>query len=120
MVQFVAVTYNGRDFSFDLFDLRAVDIANSDDMLRCLDALRWARADLDTHVPDGDVRVLAGIDRWACVGRALTEGPQRHIGHPLRSRACPCPVTWPPRARHHAALGDEVKQFGKYLKTLRG
>ncbi|HEY8709601.1 MAG TPA: hypothetical protein VIM34_16600 [Burkholderiaceae bacterium] len=68
--QDVAVTYNGQDFAFDLFDLRAVDIANSDDMLRCLDAPRWARADLNPHVPDGDVRVLAGDRpvglRWPC------------------------------------------------------
>ena len=36
----------------------------SDDMLRCLDALRWARADLYTLVPDGDARVRSVIDRW--------------------------------------------------------
>ena len=33
-------------------------------MLCCLDALRWARADLYTLVPDGDARVRAVIDRW--------------------------------------------------------
>ena len=51
-------------FAFDLFDLRALDIEISDDMLRCLDALRWARADLYTLVPDGDARVRSVIDRW--------------------------------------------------------
>ena len=64
VVQFIAATYNGQAFAFDLFDLRALDIDISDDMLRCLDALRWARADLYTLVPDGDARVRAVIDRW--------------------------------------------------------
>jgi len=64
VVQFIAATYNGQAFTFDLFDLRALDVEISDDMLRCLDALRWARADLYTLVPDGDVRVRSVIDRW--------------------------------------------------------
>ena len=63
VVQFIAATYNGQVFAFDVFDLRALDIDISDDMLRCLDALRWARADLYTLVPDGDARVRAVIDR---------------------------------------------------------
>jgi hypothetical protein len=64
VVQFIAATYNGQAFKFDLFDLRALDIEISDDMLRCLDALRWARADLHTLVPDGDARVRAVVDHW--------------------------------------------------------
>jgi hypothetical protein len=44
--------------------LRAVDIAISDDMLCCLDALRWGRADLHTLVPDGGARVRSVIDCW--------------------------------------------------------
>ena len=64
VVQFIAATYNGQAFAFDLFDLRALDVAISDDMLHCLDALRWARADLYTLVPNGDSRVRAVIDRW--------------------------------------------------------
>ena len=64
VVRFIAATYNGQDFAFDLFDLRALDIGISDDMLICLDALRWARADLYTLVPEGDSRVRAVIDRW--------------------------------------------------------
>ena len=64
VVQFIAATYNGQAFAFDLFDLRALDIDISDDMLRCIDALRWARADLYTLVPDGDARVRSVIDRW--------------------------------------------------------
>ena len=64
VVEFIAATYNGQAFAFDLFDLRALDIDISDDMLRCLDALRWARADLYTLVPDSDARVRSVIDRW--------------------------------------------------------
>ena len=64
IARFLAATYNGHAFSFDLFELRAVDIAISSDMLCCLDALRWGRADLHTLIPDGDDRVRAVIDRW--------------------------------------------------------
>ena len=41
-----------------------MDIAISNDMLWCLDALRWGRADLHTLIPDGDARVRAVIKRW--------------------------------------------------------
>lgn len=64
IAHFLAATYNGQAFPFDLFELRAVDIAISDDMLCCLDALRWGRADLHTLIPDGDARVRAAIERW--------------------------------------------------------
>lgn len=64
IARFLAATYNGHAFQLDLFELRAVDVAISDDMLCCLDALRWARADLHTLVPNGDARVRAVIDRW--------------------------------------------------------
>ena len=64
VVQFIAATYNGQAFTFDLFDLRALDVDISGDMLCCLDALRWGRADLHTLIPDGDTRVRAVIDRW--------------------------------------------------------
>ena len=64
VVRFLAATYNGQAFPLDLFELRAVDVAISDDMLQCLDALRWGRADLYTLVPDGDARVRAVIQRW--------------------------------------------------------
>jgi len=64
IARFIAATYNGQAFQLDPFDLRSVDLAISDDMLCCLDALRWARADLYTLVPDGDARVRAVIDRW--------------------------------------------------------
>ena len=64
IARFLAATYNGQAFQFDLFELRAVDIAISNDMLCCLDALRWGRADLHTLIPDGDSRVRAVINRW--------------------------------------------------------
>ena len=51
-------------FRFDPFDLRAVDVEISDDMLVCLDALRWGKADLYKLVPDGDRRVRAVIEAW--------------------------------------------------------
>ena len=61
---FIAATYNGDAFKLDPFELRAVDVAISDDMLLCLDALRWARSDLYRLVPDGDRRVKDVIQRW--------------------------------------------------------
>jgi hypothetical protein len=60
---FIAGTFNGRSFPFDLFELRAVDVGISDDMLCCLDALRWARADLHTLVPNGEQRVREIVRR---------------------------------------------------------
>lgn len=64
IAKFLASTLNGQAFRFNLFDLRAVDVAIGDDMLACLDALRWAKADLYKLVPDGDQRVRAVIDDW--------------------------------------------------------
>ena len=46
IAKFIASTYNGDAFAFDLFELRALDIEISDDMLLYVDALRWGRADL--------------------------------------------------------------------------
>ena len=64
VARFVASTYNGQDFPYDLYDLRLMDVAISDDMLLCIDALRWGQSDLHTLVPDGDRRVRAVIDLW--------------------------------------------------------
>ena len=64
VARFLAATYNGQAFQLDPFELRTVDIAISDDMLCCLDALRWGRADLYTLIPDGDARVRAVIELW--------------------------------------------------------
>lgn len=64
IAQFLASTYNGADFPWDVFDLRNLDVEISDDMLTCLDALRWGKADLYKLVPDGEKRVQAIIDLW--------------------------------------------------------
>lgn len=64
IAQFIASTYNGQAFPFDLFELRGLDVAVSDDMLLCLDALRWAKNDLYQLVPDGQRRVETVIARW--------------------------------------------------------
>lgn len=64
IARFLAAVYNGQAFPLDVFELRAVDVTISDDMLQCLDVLRWGRADLHTLVPDGDWRVQAVIARW--------------------------------------------------------
>ena len=64
IARFLAATFNGDAFKLDVFELRAVDVSISDDMLKCLDALRWARADLHTLVPDGERRMQAVIARW--------------------------------------------------------
>jgi len=60
---FIASAYNGQVFPFDLYELRMVDEAIADDMLLCIDALRWAQADLHTLVPDGDRRVRAVLEQ---------------------------------------------------------
>lgn len=64
VAQFVAATYNGTAFPFDPFILRTLDVEISDDMLLCLDALRWGRADLHTMVPDGARRIEAMCSNW--------------------------------------------------------
>ena len=61
---FIAATYNGEAFPFDLFELGAVGEAISDDMLLCIDALRWGQSDLHSLVPNGDRRVRAVIEQW--------------------------------------------------------
>lgn len=64
VARFLAGLYNGEAFPFDLFELRAVDLAIGDDMLCCLNAHRWAVADLHSQVSDGDQRVRRMIEAW--------------------------------------------------------
>jgi len=64
IAKFIAATYNSRVHSFDLFDLRGLDVDIGDKMLTCLDCLRWGMSDLYRLVPDGDARVRAVIDLW--------------------------------------------------------
>ena len=63
IARFIAGMYNGRSFPIDPYELRAVDVDISDDMLRSLDALRWGRAALHALIPNGDARVRAVIER---------------------------------------------------------
>lgn len=65
IAQFIAATYNGHAYAFDLFDLRALDVDISDDMLVCMDALRWGKLDLHNLVPNGDAKVRSIIKDWA-------------------------------------------------------
>lgn len=64
VARFVACMYNAHDHPFDPLDLRAVDVDISDDMLCCLDALRWGRADLQTLIPDGERRIRQMCREW--------------------------------------------------------
>ncbi|MFT3819826.1 MAG: hypothetical protein QM750_19810 [Rubrivivax sp.] len=64
VAKFIAALYNGDAFPLDLFELRAVDVEISDDMLLCIDALRWGKADLHKLVPDGKKRIEAVISKW--------------------------------------------------------
>ena len=64
IARFVASMYDSHEHAFDPLDLRAVDVPISDDMLLCLDALRWGRADLYTLIPDGDQRIRQMCLDW--------------------------------------------------------
>jgi hypothetical protein len=64
VARFLAASYNGEAYRFNFFDLRAVDTDIGDDMLQCLDTLRWARADLHKLVPNGSARVRAVLKLW--------------------------------------------------------
>lgn len=61
---FIAGTYNGAAFPFNLFELRSVDVDVSDDMIDCIDAIRWGTSDLHELVRDGEQRVRYVLDRW--------------------------------------------------------
>jgi hypothetical protein len=64
IARFIAATYDGSAYPLDPFELRAVDVAISDDMLLCLDALRWGKSDLYNLVPEGDARVRSILTGW--------------------------------------------------------
>jgi len=69
---FLAATFNGSDFPFDLFDLRTLDVGLADDALACIDALRWGKADLYKLVPDGEARVAQVIKDWGLQPRPVS------------------------------------------------
>jgi len=62
--RFLAASFNGERYRFDLFDLRALDVEISDDVLLCMDALRWGRADLYKLVPDGYEQIVSMLKDW--------------------------------------------------------
>ena len=64
VARFLASTFNGVRYPFDLFDLRMLDVALSDDALVCIDTLRWGKADLYKLLPDGERRIGAVITSW--------------------------------------------------------
>jgi hypothetical protein len=70
VASFLAATYNGHAYSFDLFDLRALDVPISDDMLIALDALRWGRSDLHNLIPDGESKVRRILKAWGIQPRS--------------------------------------------------
>ncbi len=71
-----ASTYSGEAFPFDLFEVSAVDEVISDDMLLCIDALRWGQTDLHSLVSDGDRRrVWEGKGGDRAVGPEVARGP---------------------------------------------
>jgi len=63
VANFIAATFEGQSFKIDLFDLRTVDVSIGDDMLLCLDALRWGKADLYKLVPHGYRRIIAMCEK---------------------------------------------------------
>ncbi len=64
VARFLASSFNGTAFPWNPFELRGLDVEIGDDMLACLDALRWAKADLYRLVPDGERRAEAVIKLW--------------------------------------------------------
>ena len=79
VAQFLASTFNGRAYPYDLFDLRTFDVSISDDILECLDALRWAKADLFHLVPDGYNRVKSVVKTWR-IESCLADGDSTVFG----------------------------------------
>lgn len=61
---FLASIYNSRAFPFDLYCLRSLDIAISDDMLTLIDALRWGVIDPHEQIDNGAKRIEAVIELW--------------------------------------------------------
>lgn len=75
VARFLASTFNGAAFPFDLFELRALDVTVADDAMVCIDALRWGKADLHRLLPDGEKRVAAVLRAWGLDQPAAGEAP---------------------------------------------
>ena len=67
IASFLGGVWNGKRH-FDLYDLRALDIEISDDVLAVLDALRWAKVAIGDLVPNGDRRIEAVLTAWGMYG----------------------------------------------------
>jgi hypothetical protein len=64
VASFLAGCYNGIRCPVDLTDLRAVDFAVSEDILRVLRMDRWCQRQLHNYIDDGGVIFEAIIARW--------------------------------------------------------
>ena len=69
VAKFLASTLDGTAFPYDLFELRTFDVSIADDLMACLDALRWGKADLHRLVPDGHERLVQLIADWGLSGK---------------------------------------------------
>ena len=69
----VASVYDGEAFPIDLFMLWTFDDDISDDLLICIDALRWGKADLCKLIPDGTNECVACSPCGASNGRQRIE-----------------------------------------------
>lgn len=68
---FLGSVWNGARH-FDLYELRMLDVAISDDMLAVLDALRWGRIGIGDLVPRGNARIQAVLTAWGMFGPGQT------------------------------------------------
>jgi hypothetical protein len=68
---FLGSVLNGKRH-FDLYDLRTVDVAISDDMLAVIDGLRWGRVGISNMVVDADVRIDNILRSWGMYGDGQT------------------------------------------------
>jgi len=53
------------NFCFQFVDLRCLEDGLDDDIMNCIDAIRWGRQDLFESVPNGVQRTLAVCRDWA-------------------------------------------------------
>lgn len=63
LASLIAATYSSR-YQLDLFELRRLDVGIADDVIACIDALRWGRAELFKLVPNGEYRIEEVIASW--------------------------------------------------------
>ena len=71
IASFLGGVWNGKRH-FDLYDLRALDVEISDDMLAVIDALRWAKVSIGEMVQDGDRRIQSVLSGWNMYGPEQT------------------------------------------------